>query len=114
MKLEVIEDDSGTAAMKISPELQNLRGTCDRMDIKWHWRHKASSLIKMIKEVERTANSRMTAEKTIALGSNGEPDSTSLKPVTEIPADVRAALDYMYAYKRANAKLVEAFIESLL
>ncbi len=31
-----------------------------------------------------------------------------------IPKDVAAALSYMEAYKRADAKLVKAFIESLL
>ena len=108
-------DDSGAAAVSVTQELQDLRHACDRLDIKWHWRHKATSLIRMIQDNEDQAKPQNTVEvELIAVADNGAPDSTSIKPVRQIPHDVESALEYMMSYKRANAKLVRSFIESLL
>ncbi len=123
-------DDSGAAAVSVTQELQDLRYACDRLDIKWDYRHKSKTLLRRIKQAEEEANPVVTLtepttssatanvaiESVSVMGKEGhmvEFTNNSHRP-REIPHDVEAALEYMMSYKRANAKLVRSFIESLL
>ena len=92
-------DDSGVAAMSVSARLLELRQTCDSMDIKWHWKHKESSLEKLI-----------NIEPAEVAEAAPEPE----REQRSIPQDVLDALDYCGSYHRGNTARIREYIESIL
>ena len=99
-------DDSGPAAVSVSPSLLGLRQTCDRMDIKWHWRHKESTLEGMINDKEAKVE-------IISIQASG-PSTEHQQEQRSIPQDVLDALDYCNSYHRANTARIKEYIESIL
>ncbi len=110
---DLVMDDSGPAATSVSPRLLHLRQTCDSMDIKWHWKHKESSLEKLIndREAEEAPVERMTATKVKA---SIEDVTEALREKRSIPQDVLDALAYCNSYHRANTARIKEYIESIL
>jgi hypothetical protein len=119
--MDVMTDDSGTAAVKVDQDLLDARAACDRLGINYHWKNKVPSLMRMLRAAEKKANPMMTVAKdadvtatvdanTITVSSGG---NNQVIPRT-IPPDVEVALQYMASYKKANERLVRNFIESLL
>jgi len=112
-------DDSGAAAVMVKPELKELRETCDRLDIKWHPRHKAETLRDKINECQigTTTNTfgidKMTATEVVAIKHPKKPRPKP-RPKRSIPQDVLEALEYMDAYSKARGGRVREYIESLL
>ena len=100
-------------AVKVSPRLLELRQACDRVDIKWHWRHKESTLEELIaKNVEFTVPA--PACQVDALPNTDV--STFPERVREkrhIPQDVLGALEYCDGYHRGNTKCIRAYIEEI-
>jgi len=72
---------------------------CDSMDIKWHWKHKESSLEKLI---------NIEPEEVTEAAPEPEREQRS------IPQDVLDALDYCNGYHRGNTKRIREYIESIL
>ena len=97
-------DDSGPAAMVVTNRLAELRKTCDRMDIKWHWRHKESTLTDMVAQAIVTAPIVHEAV---------ESAPELARERREIPQDVKEALDYCDGYHRGNTKRIRAYIEEI-
>ena len=108
-------DDSGPAAMSVSEKLAFLRSDCDRVGIKWHWRHKQSTLEGMIRDYVAAM-----PDKTETVSANtpaGESNLMEIAPPAEkrhIPQDVLDALDYCNGYHRGNTKRIREYIESIL
>jgi len=102
-------DDSGVAAMSVSARLLELRQTCDSMDIKWHWKHKESSLEKLIniESVEVADQADPYSHADVA----AFPERVREK--REVPQDVLDALAYCDGYHRGNTKRIRAYIEEL-
>ena len=115
------DDDSGTAAVMVSPELKELRATCDRLDIKWHHRHKESTLRTRI---NGAVENELEPEDRNPDGNYTAPDPEAIKhpkkpkpkprPKRFIPQDVEEALDYCGSYHRGNTRRIREFIESIL
>jgi len=105
------DDDSGTAAVMVAPELKELRSTCDRLGIKWHHRNK-----------EATLQERIDTETGEVPVASTVPDPPETKPKQArkprqprgIPQEISEALEYMNSYHRARARRVREYIESLL
>ncbi len=114
---DLVMDDSGPAASSVSPRLLELRQMCDRMDIKWHWKHKESSLEKLIKE---NVDPVFTAQVVKPISANTPADESNLMEVAppveqrSIPQDVLDALAYCNSYHRANTARIKEYIESIL
>ncbi len=98
-------------AVSVSPELFGLRQTCDSMNIKWHWKHKESSLETLIKEKTVPGTIENFAVDVI------KPATEVAEPEREkrhIPQDVLSALEYCDGYHRGNTRRIREYIESLL
>ena len=112
--MPIATDDSGPAATVISPKLLGLRQACDSMDIKWHWRHKESTLEGLLLEAgdaETVDAALMKQTKTI-----DQIDTSSHADVREkrsIPQDVLDALAYCNSYHRANTAIIKEYIERI-
>ena len=110
--MPIATDDSGPAATNVSKRLAALRRDCDLMNIKWHWRHKESTLEGMISEMADVAPAeRMTATK---VKSSIEDVTEALREQRSIPQDVLDALDYCGSYHRGNTARIREYIESIL
>ena len=104
-------DDSGTAAMSVSEHLRNLRAMCDSMNIKWHWRHKESTLERMIEDKRGGTLVNVSAEEVTDAVIHAGEIATPVK--REVPQDVLDALDYCNGYHRGNTKCIRAYIEEI-
>ncbi len=96
--------DSGPSATVVSPKLLELRQTCDRMDIKWHWRHKESTLEGYIAQFDEM---KVTGPKITEAAPEPEREQ---RP---IPQDVLDALAYCNGYHRGNTKRIRAYIDEI-
>ncbi len=106
-------DDSGTAAMSVSAKLLALRQDCDRMDIKWHWRHKESTLEELIKEKKPSLEIKATSDNFV-LHTTVTPEAPeSEREKRHVPQDVLDALAYCDGYHRGNTKCIRAYIEEI-
>ena len=136
-------DDSGPAAMSVSDHLAFLRSECSRMDIKWHPRHKESTLEGMIAKCAAMPNATrvstesaftmevedlvikenvdpvFTAQVVKPISANTPADESNLMEVAppveqrSIPQDVLDALDYCNGYHRGNTKCIRAYIDEI-
>ena len=99
-------------AVSVSPELLELRQACDSKDIKWHWRHKESTLEGLIKDcasvMPENTPFEEVAEAAIRAGEMVTPEKR------HIPQDVLSALEYCDGYHRGNTKCIRAYIEEIL
>ena len=113
------DDDSGTAAVMVSPELKDLRASCDRLDIKWHHRHKEETLRLKIQECNIGTSTNTVEDCTFendaqAIKHGPKKPKPKPRPKRFIPQDVEEALDYCGSYHRGNTRRIREFIESIL
>ena len=118
--MPIATDDSGPAATNVSPKLLGLRQLCDDFDIKWHWRHKESTLEGLIKDKQPPVTANET-ETIVVDGMACNDTNTFTNDSTqgvvakrEIPQDVLDALAYCNSYHRANTARIKEYIESIL
>ena len=102
-----------TATASVSPRLLELRQTCDRVDIKWHWRHKESTLEELIaKNVVFTVPA--PADQVDPLShSDVATFPERVREKRHMPQDVKDALAYCDGYHRGNTKCIRAYIEEI-
>ena len=117
------DDDSGTAAVMVTPELKELRSTCDRLGIRWHHRNIETTLQARI---NGAIENELEPEDRNPDGNYTVPDPEAIKHPKKpkpkpkprqprgIPQDISEALEYMNSYHRARARRVREYIESLL
>ena len=112
-------DDSGVAAMSVSAKLLGLRQLCDDFGIKWHWRHKESTLEGMIKDkappVTANENETIVVDGMVMADTNTFINDGAQAVVVKrsIPQDVLDALDYCNGYHRGNTKRIRAYIDEI-
>ena len=108
------DNDSGTAAVMVSPELKELRSTCDRLDIKWHHRNSGITLqTKIDTKVDEDIAIASGMETTEAIRHPKKPKPKP-RPKRTIPHHILGHLGYMRAYRKAYADEVMEYIESIL
>ena len=111
-------DDSGTAAMNVSAKLLALRQACDRMGIKWHWKHKESSLEELIRRKAAPVSGLQAMGEAVDKVMTDVVDEviTTMEPEREkrhVPQDVLDALAYCDGYHRGNTKCIREYIEEI-
>jgi hypothetical protein len=81
------------------------------MGIRWHHKHKVSSLEGLIKEKMDVAPANENVENIVV--KIVEPASEPAREKREIPQDVLSALEYCDSYHRGNTKCIRAYIEEI-
>ncbi len=105
-------------AVNVPPRLLGLRQTCDSMNIKWHWKHKESSLEELIKRKAAPVSGLQAMGEAVdkVMTDVVEEVVTAAEPEREkreIPQDVLDALDYCNGYHRGNTKCIRAYIDEI-
>ena len=98
--------------VSIPERLGSLRRSCDNMGIKWHPRHKESTLEALVKEKTVRGTVTFGTAKTVVT----EAAPVAPEPEREqrpIPQDVLDALDYCNGYHRGNTKCIRAYIDEI-
>jgi hypothetical protein len=84
------------------------------VNIKWHWRHKESTLEELIaKNVEFTVPAPADQVDTLS-DTDMAVFSERVREKRHIPQDVKDALEYCDGYHRGNTKRIRAYIEEIL
>ena len=90
-----------------------LRRTCDDMGIRWHHKHKVSSLEGLIKEKMAEAPAEPNQVDPLC-DSDMSRFPERAREKRHIPQDVLSALEYCDGYHRGNTRRIREYIESLL